>query len=94
MQEMQKPQWNKLTTREANDEEKADGYTFMWDGAMPEIGETVIVTDGDEIYMREWQEFDVGVGFEDIDPPLWWMSLPELPKKYAEEFNQKKTPQV
>ena len=77
---MQKSQCSKLTTREADDEEKAAGYTFMWNGAIPEIGETVIVTDGNEIYIREWQEFDIGIGFEENDPPLWWMPLPELPK--------------
>lgn len=76
----QHPKWQKLDIRECTEEEKSEGYTSMYDGETPELFETVIVTDGKGIYMREWTEFDIGVGFEDIDAPCWWMPIPELPE--------------
>lgn len=75
-------EWQKLTIREADEEERADGYKFMYVGRnIPDIGEWCLVSDGTHIWLEEWVEFDVGVGFEETDPPIWWMPLPELPKK-------------
>lgn len=77
----EEPHWNELTTCKCTEEEKEEGYLFMYDSPTPEIGETCLVSDGIDIWLEEWMEFDVGVGFENIDPPCWWMSLPELPDK-------------
>ena len=80
---VQKPLWKKLSTREADPEEVAQGYTFMWDGETPELGEEVLVSDGKTIWTDTWIEFDIGIGFEqtDYDSDCWWMPFPALPGK-------------
>lgn len=52
----------------------------MYDGAIPDIDEECIVSDGKYISRDTWVEYEIGVGFEDTDAPCWWMPLPELPE--------------
>lgn len=79
---IQKTMWKKLLVREPDSEEKKQGYTFMWEGEIPEIGEEVLVSDGKSIWTDTWVEFDIGVGFEqtDYDSECWWMNFPLLPE--------------
>lgn len=71
--------WNRLTTRRPTKEEAANGYTFIWCGQTPEIGEEVLVTDGKSVWVETWMEFDTGVGFEYTACNCWWMPFPKLP---------------
>ena len=71
--------WNRLTVKPLNKSEIEDGYTFMWSGPTPEIGEEVLVTDGKNVWTETWMEFDIGVGFEYTDYSCWWMSFPKPP---------------
>lgn len=73
--------WKKLSTREADEEERTEGYAFMYDCEIPEIGEEVFVSDGKNVWIDTWIEFDIGVGFENAEAPCWWMALPEAPKE-------------
>ena len=61
---MELNKWNRLTTRKPTKEEAANGYTFIWCVQTPEIGEEVLVTDGENVWVETWMEFDTGVGFE------------------------------
>lgn len=71
--------WNRLTTRKPTKEETANGYTFIWCGQTPEIGEEVLVTDGESVWVETWMEFDTGVGFEYTAYNCWWMPFPKPP---------------
>ncbi|WP_150203325.1 hypothetical protein [Streptococcus constellatus] len=82
--------WNKFSTRELTQEEReffTENVTFIWEDPVPDVGETVLVSDGITIWLEAWTEFDGdAVGLEDNDAEgLYWMQLPELPKE--EEFN-------
>lgn len=78
--------WHKLTNRPIEDEEKEHypDCSFIWDGATPEIGEVVLVSNGDntDVWMDTWDDFDVGQGFldADIEPGeiCYWMEIPEI----------------
>ena len=78
--------WYKLTNRPIEDEEKEyyPDCQFIWDGATPEIGEVVLVSNGDstDIWIDTWDDFDVGQGFldADIEPGeiCYWMEIPEI----------------
>lgn len=71
--------WNRLTTRKPTKEEAANGCTFIWCGQTPEIGEEVLVTDGESVWVETWMEFDTGVGFEYTACNCWWMPFPKPP---------------
>lgn len=85
--------WNKLTTRPIEDEEKEyyPDYSFIWDGATPEIDEVVLVSYGDntDVWIDTWVEFNVGTGFldADIEPgeTCYWMEIPEIDEEDEEE---------
>lgn len=81
--------WNKLTTRPLNDEEKEHypDCDFMWDGKTPDIWERVLVYAYGEIEIDTWQDFgSCGVGFENRDDGIiYWMPLPETPKEVADD---------
>ncbi|MFS9328654.1 hypothetical protein QM364_06720 [Streptococcus anginosus] len=82
--------WNKFSTRDLTQEEReffTENVTFIWEYPVPDVGETVLVSDGITIWLEAWTEFDeAAVGLEDNDAQgLYWMPLPELPKE--EEFN-------
>ena len=76
--------WTKFTTRELTEEEKElfKDVAFMWDSPVPDIGETVFVSNGNDIWLETWTDFDGdAVGLEDNDAEgLYWMSLPKLPE--------------
>ena len=71
--------WNRLTTRRPTKEEAANSYTFIWCGQAPEIGEEVLVTNGESVWVETWTEFDTGVGFEYTAYNCWWMPFPKPP---------------
>lgn len=85
--------WHKLTTRPIEDEEQEyyPECKFIWDGAIPEIEEVVLVSYGDntDIWIDTWDEFDVGQGFRDIDiepgETCYWMEIPEIDEEDEEE---------
>ena len=84
---MKNTEWNKLTTRPLNNEEKevyGDRFDFMWEGNQPEIGEEVLVYTlrSKEVYTDIWtDDFNFGLGFENTDEKVvYWMSFPEPPK--------------
>lgn len=83
---MKNTEWNKLTTRPLNDEEKevyGNRFDFMWDGKEPELDEEVLVYTlrSKEVYTDIWIDFDDGIGFENTENEvIYWMSLPEPPK--------------
>ncbi|UGQ07443.1 hypothetical protein [Streptococcus anginosus] len=81
--------WNKFSTRELTQEEReffTENVTFIWEDPIPDVDETVLVSDGKTIWTEDWVEYDEGLGLEDSDAEgLYWMPLPELPKE--EEFN-------
>lgn len=68
------PSWNSCYVRKADEEEKElYGDDLMWDGDIPEIGETVII------------EVDGGLGFESfeiVNGAIYWMSLPIVEDEY------------
>ena len=77
--------WNKLTTREATEEDKeffGESVDFVWDGLTPDIGEYVIVMCDkyDTPSIDEWTEIGDGVGFDNyaaVDD-CYWLSIPEF----------------
>mgnify|MGYP000848634222 FL=1 len=80
-------EWNKLTTRPLDEEEKEyyknSRIESMWDGYTPEIDEEVLVwiPRSDGVYTDIWIDFDDGIGFENTESEvIYWMSLPEPPK--------------
>nr|DAO23689.1 MAG TPA: Protein of unknown function (DUF551) [Caudoviricetes sp.] len=84
---MKNTEWNKLTTRPLNNEEKecyGNRFDFMWEGNQPEIGEEVLVYTlrSKEVYTDIWtDDFNFGLGFENTEEKvIYWMSLPEPPK--------------
>lgn len=77
-------EWIKLATRPLTEEEIAEGYEydFMWDCLTPEIDEEVLVSDGETVWTDCWIEYDVGVGFENLDNDgYYWMPFPKPPKR-------------
>lgn len=84
--------WNKLTVRPIEDEEKEyyPDCSFMWDGAMPEIDEVVLVScsDNTDVWLDTWVDLDVGQGFLDTDIELgetcYWMEIPEIDEEDEE----------
>lgn len=82
--------WIKFKTRKLTEEELSEYkymyYEFMWDCRIPEVGETVLVSDGETIWTEDWVEYDEGEGLEDSDAEgLYWMPLPESPKEMSNE---------
>lgn len=82
------PKWKKLETREADVEEQAEGYDFMWDGETPELFEEFLVSDGKSVWTDTWTEFAIGGGaigqgfeYADMDGDCWWMPFPQPPGK-------------
>lgn len=71
--------WKKLTTREADEEERTQGYVYMYDCEIPDLFEECLVCDGKYIQIDTWTEFDIGIGFENSDPDCWWRPLPKVP---------------
>ena len=79
--------WNKLTTRKMTEDEVefyGVKHDIMWDGAIPEVGEEVLVTiplpSGEFIdtYTDTWVEIGDELGFENTDNDvIYWMELPE-----------------
>lgn len=76
--------WIKFTTRELIDEEREmfPNAQFMWDNPVPDIDEEVLVSDGTNIWLETWIDFDSDTcGLEDNDAEgLYWMPLPKLPE--------------
>ncbi|OUC52559.1 hypothetical protein B7939_01155 [Eggerthia catenaformis] len=79
------PSWNKCYVRKADEEEK-ELYRdeHVWDGDIPEVGETVIIAD-EPPFLDIFIEFDDGLGFESfelINGTIYWMSLPIVEDEY------------
>lgn len=85
--------WNKLTVRPIEDEKKEyyPDCSFMWDGAMPEIDEVVLVScsDNTDVWLDTWVDLDVGQGFLDTDIELgeicYWMEIPKIGEEDKKE---------
>lgn len=84
---MKNTEWNKLTARPLDEEEKEyyknSRIDSMWDGYTPEIDEEVLVWTprSDGVYTDIWVDFDDGIGFENTESEvIYWMSLPEPPR--------------
>lgn len=78
--------WNRFTTRPLTDEEQeiySEGVNFMWNEPAPDIDETILVSDGVDIWTDTWVEYGLNcLNLENNDAEgLWWMPLPELPKE-------------
>lgn len=80
--------WNKLTVREITEEDKeiCQDCSFMWEGAIPEIWDRVLVSQNkvkQDAYIDEWVEFDDNtIGFEDtnvdVGEVIYWVNIPEI----------------
>lgn len=82
--------WIEFKTRELTEEELSEYkymyYESMWDCKIPEVDETVLVSNGERIWTEDWVDYDEGLGLEDSDAEgLYWMPLPELPKEISNE---------
>lgn len=83
---MKNTEWNKLTTRPLNSEEKevyGNGFDLMWDGKEPELDEEVLVYTNKSkgVYTDIWTDSGYTAGFENTEEKvIYWMSLPEPPK--------------
>ena len=94
MELTQQIKWNKLTTRELNEDEKelyGERYDYMWDGPTPEDAQEVLVYAPDNYYAKEvgvftdsWTDYQDGVGFEQTfienGETVYWAAFPEPPK--------------
>lgn len=78
--------WNKLYTRKMTDEEKevyGEDHDFIWDGALPEVDQFVIVKRyaEDEPSIDKWvDDYDGTLGFyynNDIEE-CYWVPVPEF----------------
>lgn len=87
--------WNKLEVRECEEEEIVvigdTRFDSTYDGKIPELYEKVFVSDGQNVWIDVWDEFDYSsVGFRDTDlevgEMLYWQSFPKLPKKGDKEL--------
>lgn len=87
--------WNKLEVRECEEEEIVVIGDTIFDstyvGKIPELYEKVFVSDGQNVWIDVWDEFDYSsVGFRDTDlevgEMLYWQSFPKLPKKGDKEL--------
>lgn len=83
-------EWNKLTTRNMDEEEKEyfiDSIKFIWEGNTPEIDEELLVYNPStqRIYTDTWVDYGEGIGFENTDEEVvFWMSYPQPPKEMEE----------
>lgn len=75
--------WNKFVLVKTDAEEKEYfGVDEIWDTPIPDNEEKVLVSDGFSIWIDEWYCDDDGCSLMDSDTlGLYWMPLPELPKK-------------
>lgn len=79
MESVKIPTWNPVSTRPLTEEEKelyGDEYTLMWDCAVPEEEQTVLITT--RFGTVTGTEFIDGYfeNYEDIGDVLAWMPLP------------------
>lgn len=86
--------WNKLTTRELDEDEKelyGHIYDYMWDGPTPEDGQEVLVYVPNNYYGKYnavftdiWTDYQDGIGFEQTfiknGETVYWAAFPEPPK--------------
>lgn len=80
--------WNKLTTRELDEDEKelyGHIYDYMWNGQTPEDGQEVLVYTKDiGVFTDIWTDYQDGVGFEQTfienGDTVYWAEFPEPPK--------------
>jgi hypothetical protein len=75
--------WNKFTLRKTKQEEKEHfGTDEIWDTPLPESEQSVLVSNGIDIWIDEWYQDLDGANLMDTDAlGLYWMPLPELPKE-------------
>ncbi len=84
--------WHKLKTRPVENEEQEyyPECKFIWEGAIPEINEVVLVSYGDntDVLIDTWVEFDVGAGFYNTEIELgetcYWMEIPKIDEEEEE----------
>ena len=73
--------WNYVTSRPLSEN------VYIWDGAIPEDEETVIVSDGETVWVDMWMYYgDDDYNF-DSDSDLkefYWASIPKPPIKEVE----------
>ena len=53
--------WNKFSTRELTQEEReffTENVTFIWEDPVPDVGETVLVSDGITIWLEAWTDLE------------------------------------
>lgn len=75
--------WNKFALRKTDEEEKQYfGTDEIWSEPVPDSEEMVLISDGVTIWLDEWYSDTDGANLMDSDAlGLYWMPLPELPKK-------------
>lgn len=80
--------WNYVVSRPSTEDEfEVYGCEYIWDGAIPEDEETVIVSDGETVWADMWMYYgDDDYNF-DSDSDLkefYWTSLPKPPIREVE----------
>ncbi|KRL81789.1 hypothetical protein [Ligilactobacillus equi] len=85
-----KTKWNKFKTRPITEEEREErpwvDEEYRFDQPTPELGQKVLVTDGQWVGVDEWDDFAGVVGLLDFNcydtgyDNLWWAPIPDLPK--------------
>lgn len=83
-----KSKWNKFKTRPITEEEREErpwvDEEYRFDCPVPDIGQKVLVTDGQWVGVDEWDDFAGTVGlldyYDDDYDNLWWAPIPDLPK--------------
>lgn len=76
-------EWKKLKKREANEEEKNQGHTFVWEGETPELFNEVLISDGEYVWVDTWNDLGFGIGFGSVyaDEECWWLPFPPAPRE-------------
>lgn len=53
------------------------GTEFIWEGIVPKVGESVLISDGTEIWIGEWKDIS---GIPNLEPAfcsyMYWAPLP------------------
>ncbi|ETA73515.1 DUF6275 family protein [Ligilactobacillus equi] len=84
--------WIKFKTRPITEEEREErpwvdeDEQYGFDCPVPDLGQKVLVTDGQWVGVDEWDDFGGVIGLLDFNRyasgynDLWWASIPDLPK--------------
>ena len=80
--------WHYVVSRPSTEDEfEVFGYEYMWDGVTPEDEETVIVSDGETVWVDMWMYYgDDDYNFESVSDlkEFYWASMPKPPIREVE----------